>query len=218
MRPRSQAALGSTLATVALACCAAAAAPAASPVSVKVPPAPSATGNVTISFRPRAALPSGGYYYAVVVLTRYAGYSATAPPPCATSSDMRRTVYGFPRRGRRVALTLIPAKSTAGGWCPGGVYRGALYAVPHRPICRGSTPCYGSSAEYGPCWQVEGHPVCGVVVKPEPKPEPPKQPEPPPPPKEATYYSYPGGLPRPVDHISRIVGRFTLQFPVVATG
>jgi len=37
-------------------------------------------------------------------------------------------------------------------------------------------------------------PFCGVVIRPE-------QP-----------YSYPGGLPKPVDRTSRIVGRFQIHF------
>src|SRR5438445_8802472 len=81
-----------------------------SPVSVKVPTHPSVQGNVAISFRPHGALPSGGYYYAVIVLERYS-LAKPGVPPCAVSSDMRKTVYGHPHPGRAVRLTLFPAMS-----------------------------------------------------------------------------------------------------------
>ncbi len=192
------------------------------PVSVRVPAKPIVTGNVAITFRPRGSLPHGGYYYAVVVLTGYVGYSLQKPPPCATSSDMGQTVYGFPHRRRPVRLTLISAHSADQRWCPGGTYEGAVYAVPHKPRCSSAKPCSHKSAEYGACWEVEGRPVCGVVVPPKPPPpEPPSKTEPPPqepgqkqePP---TTYSYPGGLPKPIDHASRVVGRFRLSFPTAS--
>jgi hypothetical protein len=56
---------------------------------------------------------------------------------------------------------------------------------------------------------VEGRLLCGVVAKPEP---PGPKSEPPGPKGEAPSYSYPGGLPTPVDRSSRIVGRFQLKF------
>jgi hypothetical protein len=188
-------------------------------VSVGVPRHPRLDGNVRVAISGARKLPAGGYYYAVVVLTEYPGYSSASPPPCAVSSDMHKTVYGFPRRGRGIALTLIPARSVVGRWCAGGVYRGAIYAVPHAPRCTHSYPCYGTHGESGPCWQVEGRRVCGVVVAPEttekPTPGPPRPvppaPEPEVPPAKPGY-SYPGGLPKPVDRSTRVVARFALRF------
>jgi hypothetical protein len=162
------------------------------PVSVKVSQQPSIGGSVRVVLRPRGQLPSVGYYYAVVVLKEYARHSQSAPPPCAISSDMRRTQYGYPHRGRALGLTLTPAPSTTGHWCPGGTYIGAVYAVPHRPRCGGSQPCYGRSTQSGSCWEVEGRLLCGVVAIP--------------------TYSYPGGLPKPIDHSARVVGYFQVSF------
>lgn len=177
--------------TLVLALSAASSAPAAAPlgpVSVQVPRNPSATANLTIGFHPRGQLPRGGYYYAVVVLVHYPrSPGEPAAPSCALSSDMHRTDYGFPRRGRALSLTLLPAGSAEHRWCQGGSYEGAVYAVPHRPPCSKAYPCYGKSS----CGSV---PFCGVVIKPGP-------------------YSYPGGLPRPIDRSTRVVGRFTLTVP-----
>ena len=188
-------------------------------VSVRVPRHPGLTGNVPLRLGRLARLPRGGYYYAVVVLTGYAGYSGSAPPPCAISSDMHETEYDFPGPRRRATLDLIPAPSTAARWCAGGVYKGAIYAVPHRPRCTGTYPCHGRSSESGPCWQIEGRRVCGVVAVPEgTEKSTPGEPQPVPPPHEPEVplanptYSYPGGLPTPADRASRIVARFTLRF------
>jgi hypothetical protein len=162
------------------------------PVSVATPPRPVLHGALHIGFTPRA-LPHGGFYYAVLVLSRYP--SGGGAPPCAVSSDMGKTRYGFPSRGRRLALSILPARSGAETWCPGGHYLGALYAVPHRPRCSYSQPCYGRTTQLvGPCWITgEGKRVCGTVVR--------------------RPYSYPGGLPRPLDTSSRIVARFSVSFP-----
>jgi hypothetical protein len=145
-----------------------------------------------VSFQPRGELPTGGYYYAVVVLEQYRSNFQHSPPPCAISSDMARTQYGYPHRGRPVRLTLTPARSTSGHWCSGGNYIGAVYAVPHRPRCGGSQPCYGRSTQNGGCWTVEGRVLCGVVAIP--------------------TYSYPGGLPKPIDRTARVVGHFRVGF------
>jgi hypothetical protein len=176
---------------------------------VQVPAHASPRGDVAISFLARARLPRGGYYYAVVVLVRYAGYSATSPPPCAISSDMERTAYGYPRRGRRVRLRLIPARSSERRWCGGGIYEGAVYAVPHPPRCGVALPCATRTTGYGSCWEVEGRVVCGVVAKPEP---PTPRHEPPAPKGEPPSYSYPGGLPKPIDRSAHVLGRFKLRF------
>jgi hypothetical protein len=215
----------------ALALASAAAAPVAcsaalAPATVHVPGSPAVARPVSISFIPRATLPAGGYYYAVVVLSRYAGYSSASPPPCAVSSDMTRTVYGFAHARRRVRLTLLPARSAQRSWCAGGIYEGAVYAVPHRLRCTRAYPCSRASAQYGACWEVEGHPVCGVVVKPpEPTPPPPEPPKPPPPPgppgppPPAAPYSYPGGLPKPIDRSTHVIAHFKLRFaPALQAG
>ena len=188
-------------------------------ISVRVPRNPGLSGNVPLRLAHLGRLPRGGYYYAVVVLSGYAGYSASAPPPCAISSDMQDTQYGFPGARRRATLALIPAPSTAARWCAGGVYKGAIYAVPHRPRCTSAYPCRGKSGESGPCWQIEGRRVCGVVAVPEGTERlTPGQPQPVPPPHEPAVplanpsYSYPGGLPKPVDGASKIVACFTLRF------
>ena len=161
-------------------------------MSVATPAHPILHGPLRIGFSARA-LPHGGFYYAVLVLAKYRT-SGGVRPECAISSDMGKTEYGFPRRGRRLALSILPARSSAGTWCPGGHYLGALYAVPHRPSCSYSQPCYGKTTQVGPCWIVgEGRHVCGVVALPR--------------------YSYPGGLPRPLDSASRIVTRFSVSFP-----
>jgi hypothetical protein len=161
------------------------------PVFVARPAHPGLRGPLRIGFSPRT-LPHGGFYYAVLVLSRYAG-GGGARPACAISSDMGKTEYGFPRRGRRLALSVLPARSPAGTWCSEGHYLGALYAVPHRPRCSYSQPCYGRTTQVGPCWIAgEGRRVCGTVID--------------------LPYSYPGGLPRPLDS-GRIVARFSVSFP-----
>jgi hypothetical protein len=180
------------------------------PVSVGVPKHPSLSGNLQIGFHPQVRLPRGGYYYAVVVLARYARDLLGRAPSCATSSDMRRTAYGHPQRDGQVTLTLTRARSAEGRWCAGGTYQGAVYAVPHSPPCSASYPCYGRSAESGGCFELsEGRRVCGVVVPP-PKTEPtPPSPQPMPP---ATPYSFPGGLPKPIDRGTRVIARFEVRF------
>jgi hypothetical protein len=161
-------------------------------VSVTTPAHPVLHGPLRIGFSPHP-LPHGGFYYAVLVLSRYPS-GAGAAPSCAISSDMGKTEYGFPRRGRRLALSILPARSTAGTWCSGDHYLGAVYAVPHRPSCSEAQPCYGHTTQVGPCWIVgEGRRLCGTVVR--------------------LPYSYPGGLPRPLDSASRIVARFSVSFP-----
>jgi hypothetical protein len=153
---------------------------------------PEANRPLTISFPPGGGLPRGGYYYAVVVLTHYVEGTEPRPPACAVSSDMRRTPYGYPRRDRWVKLTLYPAPER--DWCVSGEYEGAVYAVPHPPRCSAKQPCAGKSTEYGTCPPApeECTPKTGVLP--------------------IYVYSYPGGLPRPVDRTARIVGRFKPRF------
>jgi hypothetical protein len=209
MRFVKRCAVAGSLAITAFGLASAWAAPRLAPVSVSIPPHPRVVENVSITLSRGARPPRGGYYYAVVVLAGYRGYSSASPPPCAVSSDMDRTVYGFPHRGRRVHLVLIPVGSKTGRWCKGGSYEGAVYAVPHKPPCSREYPCRSASSEYaGACGGLQ---PCGVVPAPteRPKPEPPPtEPERPP----APTYTYPGGLPKPLDSSSRIVADFTLRF------
>jgi hypothetical protein len=162
-------------------------------VSVHVQQKPSIASNVHISFRPIDRLPPGGYYYAVLVLKPYKHYTQNEPPPCATSSNMQRTDYGYPHPGRPVRLALTPAKSFARHWCRGGVYSGGIYAVPYPPPCNSTYPCRSEPyKEPSPCFEIEpGHRACGVVAKPK-------------------LYRYPDGLPAPLAKGTRIIGRFAV--------
>jgi hypothetical protein len=148
--------------------------------------------NPHVSFRAQR-LPNGGYYYAVIVLETYKRYTRRSPPPCSTSSDMRRTDYGHPQTGGRVALALTPAKSATRHWCPSGSYEGAIYAVPHAPPCESSYPCNGEPHEE-PCAGVRPGCVHGVVARP-------------------LEWSYPDPLPAPIASGTVIVGRFAIKFP-----
>lgn len=152
--------------------------------------------NVHVSFRPPDRLPPGGYYYAVIVLKPYKNYTRSSPPPCATSSDMGKTDYGYPHGHRAIPLALTPAKSLTGHWCRGGTYIGDIYAVPHPPPCESKYPCRSESYERGgPCWEFEdGSKACGEVAQPK-------------------RYTYPEGLPKPLASGARIIGRFQLTFP-----
>jgi hypothetical protein len=153
---------------------------------------PSVAGSVHISFRPTDRLPPGGYYYAVIVLEPYEHYTQKTPPPCAVSSNMERTDYGYPRQGRPVKLALTPAKSFARHWCRGGVYSGAIYAVPYAPPCNSTYPC--RSEPYKElCVGVRPGCVLGIVARPK-------------------LYRYPDGLPTPLAKGTRIVGRFQVKF------
>ncbi|MGH2855269.1 MAG: hypothetical protein ACRDLF_13875 [Solirubrobacteraceae bacterium] len=217
-------------------------------ISVRVPRHPSVVGKLEISFQPHGRLPRGGYYYAVIVLTNYPRHSAAEQPSCAVSSDMEETEYGYPGRSRVMRLTLIPAKSADKRWCA-GTYTGAVYAVPHKPPCNHSHPCYGKKAN-GACWELEGKYVCGIVAEGPAEREAREKAE-----REAKEkaerearektereakektnleerekaereakekaeresnvappYSYPGGLPKPIDRSTRIVGYFQVTF------
>jgi hypothetical protein len=151
--------------------------------------------NVHISFLSHGRLPEGGYYYAVIVLKPYRGYTRSHPPPCSTSSDMERTDYGYPRPDHSVQLALTPAQSSTGHWCRGGAYVGAVYAVLHAPPCESKYPCRSEPYKApSPCWEVEGgRKVCGVVALPK-------------------RYAYPESLPAPLASGARIVGRFNVVF------
>lgn len=87
------------------------------------------------------ALPEGGYYYAVLVLRHYRHYTAASPPPCAVSSDMEHTDYGYPDATGTVLLRVSPVPSRTGHWCRGAAYEAAIYAVPHPPPCNAAYPC-----------------------------------------------------------------------------
>jgi hypothetical protein len=231
--------LPSILATL-LITCTAVASSATTPglVSVTVPKHPSVLRNVQVSFRPHGRLPRGGYYFAVLVLQNYERASKRSPPQCALSSDMKKTDYGYPHGRGSIRLTLAPAKSAENNWCPGGVYAGAIYAVPHKPPCNASYPCYGRQSVTSPCWELEGgHTVCGVVAMPEltqaereakakeerevkekaeretktvAEREAKEKAELEA--RDSAPYSYPGGLPTSRDRSTRIVGYFRIQF------
>ena len=165
---------------------------AAEHVSVHVQRRLAARKNVHITFHaPR--LPEGGYYYAVIVLKPYKKYTRASPPPCAMSSNMQRTDYGYPQANGQVALALTPAKSSTGHWCPGGSYEGAIYAVPHTPPCESAYPC-NSEPYKEPCAGIGPGCVHGVVARPR-------------------EYRYPDGLPIPRGTGTTIVARFTVRFP-----
>jgi hypothetical protein len=168
------------------------AAAAAETVSVHVQRKLAARQNVHITFRARR-LPEGGYYYAVIVLKPYKQYTRSSPPPCASSSDMQRTDYGYPQSSGRVALALTPAKSLTGHWCPGGDYLGAIYAVPHAPPCESAYPCH-SEPYKEPCAGVGPGCVHGIIKRPR-------------------EWAYPQGLPTPLASGTTIVGHFTVGFP-----
>jgi hypothetical protein len=165
----------------------------AAPVSVHVQHKLAVRQNVHVSFR-AGQLPEGGYYYGVIVLKPYKQYTTSSPPPCSTSSNMQRTNYGYPQPNGQVALALTPAKSSTGHWCRGGSYEGAIDAVPHAPPCESSYPCRSEPYKPpSPCWNIEGHRVCGLVGLPR-------------------AYAYPDRLPPPLASDTTIVGRFTVQF------
>jgi hypothetical protein len=169
-------------------------APAAETVAVHVQRKLSARQNVHVTFRGHE-LPEGGYYYAVIVLKPYRKYTRSSPPPCATSSDMQRTDYGYPQPGGDVALALTPTGSHTGHWCPGGDYVGAIYAVPHAPPCDSEYPCLSEPYERPKlCAGVGVGCVLGVV-------------------EERSDWKYPDGLPSPHASGTTIVGRFAVRFP-----
>jgi hypothetical protein len=188
---------------VAFGCSSAFAASKSAPVSVAVQHHPSITGDVTISFTPREPLPNGGYYYAVVVLTKHYAKRFSSER-CAQASDMEYTEYGYPGPGKPVSLALSAEKSrSASGattrldWCRGAAYRGAVYAIPHGKPCRRLEPCYGHSTA-PECYS--GEPLCsngkqlyGIVARPKPR--------------------QPGELPPPRDGSARIVAYFHIRFP-----
>lgn len=151
--------------------------------------------NVHLSFLSRNQLPEGGYYYAVIVLKPYKGYTRSNPPPCSASSNMERTDYGYPRPDHGVQLALTPSQSATEHWCRGGAYVGAVYAVPHAPPCESKYPCRSEPYKSpSPCWETEGgRKVCGKVASPR-------------------RYAYPDGLPKPLTSGTRIVGRFSVVF------
>ena len=166
--------------------------PAARALTPTVTPHPAVRRGLTVSFS-APALPEGGYYYAVVVLEPYRGFTATVPPACSTSSEMQRTAYGRPDSHGNVYLALAPARSDTGRWCAGGHYTGAVYSVPHEPPCEETYPCKAEPYEPSPCWGSEGHRVCGVVAKHD--------------------WRYPQPLPVPRAPGAAIVAHFTAAFP-----
>ena len=163
-------------------------------VSLQVQHRPSAAANVHVLLSHAPRLPEGGYYYAVVVLSPYKRYTRSSPPPCAPSSNMQRTDYGYPSARGMVSLYLTPARSATRHWCPGGTYSGGIYAVPHAPPCESRYPCRSEPYEPpSPCWNLEGRRVCGVVALPR-------------------QYAYPDPLPRPLASGTHVVAHFSVVF------
>lgn len=173
------------------------------PTAVEVPRHPRVSGSFTVSFRPREPLPSGGYYYAVVVLTkRYAKRLSRAR--CAQESDMSDTEYGYRDGSHKLNLSLGPEASapsegqpTRLDWCAGATYKGAIYAVPHAPPCRRYEGCYGhtTAPECYPgeprCYEGKYKPLHG---------------------KPAMYRRKPGELPTPQDSATRVIAHFRVHF------
>ena len=148
--------------------------------------------NVHVSFS-APALADGGYYYGVIVLGPYRRYTRRSPPPCSTSSNMRRTDYGYPQSDGVVALALAPARSTTWHWCPGGSYEGAIYAVRAATPCDSRYPCPAEPYE-APCAGVRPGCVEGIVALPR-------------------EWEYPDPLPTPLHQGTAIVRRFSVKFP-----
>lgn len=192
MRWRFQVLILSAIALIAVGSAVAVATTQSDRVWVHVPPKPSIAGSFHISFRPTDRLPPGGYYYAVIVLRPYKHYTKDAPPPCATSSNMEKTDYGYPNTGRPVRLALTPANSLTRHWCRGGIYSGGIYAVPYPPPCNSTYPCH-SEPYKEPCAGVRPGCVEGIVARPK-------------------FYRYPDELPTPLAKGTRIMGHFQVTF------
>ena len=160
-------------------------------LTVRVQPGPTVAGAVQLSFS-APALPNGGYYYGVVVLKPYRSYTGTLPPACSTSSNMQHTAYGHPQPDGLVTLALAPKESDTNRWCRGGHYDGAIYAVPQERPCAGRYPCRSEPYEPKPCWDREGHILCGVVAEP--------------------VWRYPDPLPAPLAKGTKIVAHFSVSF------
>lgn len=159
-------------------------------VQVTVSPEPLVSGDLHIRVKSHSNLPPTSDYYAVVVLKDYRHYSSQAPPPCAISSDMSRTEYSVAHHGT-THLTLSPAASAEGRWCPGN-YIGAIYTVPHSPNC--NRGCPSAHKDVLPMTETPSIPaVPGESGEGEP-------------------YSYPGGLPKSIGRNARIIGRFEVGF------
>jgi hypothetical protein len=168
-----------------IACASTLAADGVSRVSVAVPTQPLISRALHIHVRVGGRLPRDAYFYSIAVLTNYRHHSAQAPPLCAVSSNMERAEYATPRSGHVISLTLQPAASPEDHWCP-GTYTGAIYMVRPHQLCRRNAGCH----YFGKL------PVrAGASTRHEQEP-----------------YSYPGGLPRPTDHNSRIVAGFNTTF------
>jgi hypothetical protein len=160
--------------------------------SLRIQRHPNVRENVHLRFH-ATPLSEGGYYYAVIVLKPYKRYTKKTPPPCAVSSNMQRTNYGYPTSLGEVTLALTPVKSRTTHWCREGSYEGAIYAVPHAPPCDSTYPCYAEPYEPPELRFPNGEPVLGVVVR-------------------RGSYSYPDGLPVPEAKGTTIAAHFTVRF------
>jgi hypothetical protein len=170
---------------------------------VEVPRHPRVSGSFTVSFRLWEPLPSGGYYYAVVVLTKHDA-KRFSRAQCTQSSEMTDTEYGYPDAGHELHLSLSPEKSEPFSgepepldWCAEATYKGAIYAVPHAPPCTRREPCYGhtTAPECYPgeprCYEGKHKPLYG---------------------KPIMHRRKPGGLPTPRDNATRMIAYFRVHF------
>ncbi len=165
-----------------------AAAGARADVTPKIVSKPATGANIVLSFIANPLL-AGSYYYAVMTLEPYRHYTAEHRPPCAVSSDMQKTDYGYPQDGK-TSLVLTPTRSRTGHWCSGGSYEGAIYAVsPTRP-CENTYSCEGERCDTLP----HCRPILGVVVEPQRR------------------WTYPAPPPEPVERNVQIVGWFVVRF------
>jgi hypothetical protein len=169
----------------------------AAPLDLKVQTKLSTRENVHLSFK-AAALPEGGYYYAVIVLKApYKRHNAAHQPRCAVSSNMQRTDYGYPHDDV-VLLALTPTTSRVDGWCAGGSYEGGIYAVPRQPPCESAYPCRPEYEEGPPnlfCPPGTPQPCLrsGVVA--------------------IQSWRWPDSLPAPLAKGTRVIDHFTIKFP-----
>src|SRR5258708_39617793 len=88
-------------------------------LTVRVQSKPTVGSSVGINMS-ASPLPDGGYYYGVVVLRPYRGYTRTVQPACSSSSDMQRTDYGYPQPRGLVTIAITPPNSETHHRCHGG--------------------------------------------------------------------------------------------------
>jgi hypothetical protein len=186
--------------------------------------------------------PAGYYYAVAVLVHYSHAEQSKPPERCATSSAMDSTEYAAPSASGVAIFRLTPEQvhgrygghgfPRPRGWCADASYLGGIYAVPHPAPCTASYPC---KVIERPCAGVGPGCVRGVVANPQ-EPEYREaellehelaervkhdhrraetravlEAED----REAIErrpYSYPGGLPAPLDSSTRVVAHFRLHF------